>query len=670
MSHTKDLPGELEREYSAGTNRDAGASSNSSPSDLHLREESRWSVFEHARDAMVICNPEGTILKSNSQVERIFGYPRKELVGEKLAKLISNQQRISDAEGEDELSPAILSGIKHGVSGIRKDGTELPIEIRFAELNAEEGRLVIGIIRDTTQNLATQSLQRQADYEKAISQITAKFINLPTERVDEEIINGLRALIGAVKAQRATVALHEEPAGDLLVTHACAAPGIPEFPKRFVRDLFPWLFEQILAKGETVNIANSESLPSSAVAEKRYMKTEGLTSCVAVPFRVGGNIIGGMSIDSFQEHETWDGAVVSLVQRTANVFANALSHKRADEKLRSAYKEIQTLKEQLEQENIYLREEIKLDYSHHAVVGNSVAIRDVLRKAEQVARTDTTVLVLGETGTGKELIARTIHELSSRNKRPMVKTNCAALPATLIESELFGREKGAYTGALAREIGRFELAHESTIFLDEIGELPPEVQSKLLRVLQEGEFERLGSAKTIKVNVRVIAATSRNLDQMVKEGKFREDLYYRLNVFPIILPPLRDRAEDIPALVWHILNEFGKRMGRKIEGVQSSTMKEFQRYSWPGNVRELRNVIERNLILNAGPVFKAELPAGETKASEQARSLEEVEAEYLRSVLRSTKWRVRGKGGAAEIVGLKPTTLESKLKKLSIQRPD
>ena len=217
-------------------------------------------------------------------------------------------------------------------------------------------------------------------------------------------------------------------------------------------------------------------------------------------------------------------------------------------------------------------------------------------------------MILGETGTGKELIARTIHELSRRNNRALVKTNCAALPATLIESELFGREKGAYTGALAREIGRFELADRSTIFLDEIGELPPETQSKLLRILQEGEFERLGSSKTIKVNVRVIAATSRDLPAMVKEGKFRPDLFYRLNVFPIVVPPLRERVEDIPEIVWHILEEFGTRIGRTVDGVQASTMQKFQKYAWPGNVRELRNVIERNLILNTGPIFKADIP--------------------------------------------------------------
>lgn len=251
----------------------------------------------------------------------------------------------------------------------------------------------------------------------------------------------------------------------------------------------------------------------------------------------------------------------------------------------------------------------------------------------------------------------------------MVKINCASLPAALIESELFGREKGAYTGALAREIGRFELADKSTIFLDEIAELPTELQPKLLRVLQEGEFERLGSPKTMRVDVRIIAATNRNLDALVKEGKFREDLLYRLNVFPIVVPPLREHREDIPAIMSQILNDLSKRMGHSIEGVHASTMREFQKYSWPGNVRELRNVIERSLILHSGaPIFRAELPNTPQDKKTSSRRLDDVESEHLRNVLQSTHWRVRGRGGAAEVLGLKPTTLEAKMKRLGILR--
>ena len=286
-----------------------------------------------------------------------------------------------------------------------------------------------------------------------------------------------------------------------------------------------------------------------------------------------------------------------------------------------------------------------------------------------MAPTDSAVLIFGETGTGKELIARTIHDLSKRRARPMVKVNCAAMPATLIESELFGREKGAYTGALSREIGRFELADRSTIFLDEIGEMPVELQAKLLRVLQDGEFERLGSSRTLRVDVRVIAATNRDLQAAVKEGRFRQDLYYRLSVFPIQIPPLRNRREDIQALVWHLLRDQCARMGRDVKSIHHATLKAFQQYSWPGNVRELRNLIERYLILNPGPVFRAEVPEmGETPAP-AGQQLDEVERLHIVQVLQRTRWRIRGKGGAGEHLGLKPTTLEARMKKLGIVRP-
>jgi formate hydrogenlyase transcriptional activator len=313
-------------------------------------------------------------------------------------------------------------------------------------------------------------------------------------------------------------------------------------------------------------------------------------------------------------------------------------------------------------------EDVKATYCHPAIVGNSAVLLKVLAQVKQVAPTDSAVLILGETGTGKELFAQTIHELSNRAQRPMVKINCAALPASLIESELFGREKGAYTGALAREIGRFEMADKSTLFLDEIGDLPMELQAKLLRVLQEGEFERLGSPKTLRVDVRVIAATNRNLHAMMKEGKFREDLFYRLSVFPILLPPLRERAQDIPALTWHILSDLGKRMGRSVRGVHASTMDSFCRYSWPGNIRELRNVIERSLIMNDEPVFRAEMVDLVMRSHPKLGSLDEMIFAYTRNVLQETRWRVRGPGGAAEVLGLKPTTLEARMKKMGLSR--
>ena len=337
-------------------------------------------------------------------------------------------------------------------------------------------------------------------------------------------------------------------------------------------------------------------------------------------------------------------------------------------RLLAANEQIRTMKEDLEREHVSYKHEVKLESSHDEIVGRSQALLRVLVSAEQVAATDSAVLLLGETGSGKELIARAIHKNSKRGTRPIVNVNCAALPASLVENELFGRERGAYTGALTREIGRFELANHSTIFLDEVGELPLELQAKLLRVLQEGEFERLGSSKTIHVDVRLIAATSRDLEAAVREGKFREDLFYRLNVFPIRVPPLRERRDDIPMLTWHFLQMLGARMGRDVSSVRASTMKAFQAYAWPGNVRELRNVIERSLIIHQGPIFEADLPEGAGVSSVVGTKIEEVDRDHIFRILERTGWRVRGPGGAAEALGLKPTTLEARMKKLGIVR--
>ena len=639
---------------------------------LPIVQQSFSVLFENAPDAMVICDANGCILRVNSEMEQLFGYQRHELVGERVEKLLPDRLRHAHEQyrhiyAANPKSRAMSDSPK--IWGLRKDGSEVHLEISLNPIESDGGFLLYGIIRDKSDWVSAEIFRRRAEFERALSELTAKFVNLQMAFVDKEIRNGLEAISGALGADRAAVALIQENSGDFLSTYAWAAPGIPEFPRQFLRDVFPWLVEQVLSNQAT--LLRLKDAPPEAHCERAYMKSVGAHLSLVVPFRVGGKIIGAMSCDCFgSEDQPWDEVTLSRFQAAADVLANALGQKEANEKLNSAYIEIQQLREKLEKENLYLREEIKLEHSHHSILGESPAIRSVLKKAEQVARTDSTVLILGETGTGKELIARTIHEMSACSKHVMVKTNCAALPATLIESELFGREKGAYTGALAREIGRFELADQSTIFLDEVGEIPLEVQSKLLRILQDGQFERLGSSKTSHVNVRVIAATNRDLEAMVKEGKFREDLFYRLNVFPIHIPPLRERTEDIPALVRHILEELCKRMGRNIEGIQTRTMQCFQRYSWPGNVRELRNVIERNLILNTGNIFRAETQELEQKPNLQMRPFDEIESEYFRSILQAAKWRVRGKGGASEILGLKPTTLEARMKKLGIHRPD
>ncbi len=355
--------------------------------------------------------------------------------------------------------------------------------------------------------------------------------------------------------------------------------------------------------------------------------------------------------------------------RLMGVSLDISERKQMEEQLRVRLEEIESLKQKLEKENIYLREEIEVKSMHGEIVGQSPAIRRVLSQVEQVARTDATVLIEGETGTGKELLARAIHRMSDRKKRPLVMVNCASLPPTLVESELFGREKGAYTGAMTRMTGRFELADGATLLLDEIGELPLEVQAKLLRVLEQGYFERLGSTQMMKVDVRIIAATNQNLARQVTAGRFRKDLYFRLNVFPINLPPLRERAEDIPQLAWTFVKQYEKKMGKRVDHISHKSMLYLKRYAWPGNIRELRNVIERALIMSSGRTLEVYPPHGTIAENPEDLNLKDVERRHITGVLQQTGWRLSGQGGAAEILGLKRTTLQSKMKKLGIRRP-
>jgi transcriptional regulator with GAF, ATPase, and Fis domain len=357
------------------------------------------------------------------------------------------------------------------------------------------------------------------------------------------------------------------------------------------------------------------------------------------------------------------------VVKTFGVLRDITERRRREEALRQSYAEIERLKDRLQAESDYLKAEIKVVHPNGEITGQSAAIQKVLRQVAQVGPTDSSVLLSGETGSGKELVAKAIHRLSPRKGRLMVKVNCAALPSGLIESELFGREKGAYTGAMTRQIGRFEVADGSTLFLDEIGELSLELQAKLLRVLERGEFERLGSPRTIKVDVRVIAATNRDLAEEIRKGRFREDLFYRLNVFPIRVPPLRERAEDIPLLVWTFLEEVSSRMGKKITQVPRKTMETLQRHRWPGNIRELRNVVEHGAILTTGETLRVPLLDDAAPIETPQRTLADSERDLIIRALESRAWHVKGPKGAASALGLNPSTLYSRMKKLGIRPP-
>jgi formate hydrogenlyase transcriptional activator len=395
-----------------------------------------------------------------------------------------------------------------------------------------------------------------------------------------------------------------------------------------------------------------------------YLLAEGVKSLCCVPLLSHNQTFGALNVGR-QRDDAFVPEDVELLNQVAQQIAIAVENG-------LAYREIAELKEKLNKEKLYLESEIKTDYDFEDIIGHSATLKRVLKQVEIVAPTDSTVLILGETGTGKELMARAIHDRSSRRERTLVKLNCAAIPTGLLESELFGHERGAFTGAIAQKVGRFELADGGTLFLDEVGDIPLELQSKLLRVLQEQEFERLGGTRTIKVNVRLLAATNRDLARMVAEKEFRSDLYYRLNVFPLTLPALRDRREDIPSLVRYFAQKFARRMKKTIDTISAEAMSALAEYSWPGNVRELENVIERATILSQGGELQLSLDRMASKAnleSHPVETLESAERAHIMRALQAAHWIIGGPQGAAAKLGMKRTTLQSKMQKLSIVRP-
>lgn len=516
--------------------------------------------------------------------------------------------------------------------------------------------------------LSSETLIDRLCFENMLSSLSASFINLPDTEVDDRICIALRQIGEFADVDEAFLFQFKASATDTGVTHSWYRSGqIREFNFEAdqILELFPWAAGKF-KNNEPVIFSALGQLPVDASIERAYLENVGLKASVVIPLIFDNELRGLLFVQSFEEKH-WQAHFVQQIHLAAQVLFGALQRKAADQKLQAALTNISELKEQLEAENVMLQQEIQTQSNHDEIVGSSPEMKRVITQAEQVAPLDSTVLIQGETGTGKELVSNLIHKLSQREDRKMIRVNCAALPATLIEAELFGREKGAYTGAASKQVGRFELANGSTIFLDEIGELPLELQAKLLRVLQDGEFERLGSTQTVKVDVRVIAATNRNLTRLVEDGQFREDLYYRLNVFPITVPPLREHRMDIPALVWSFVRQYSETMGKSIDMINKNTMKHLQAYAWPGNVRELGNVIERAMILSQGGTLAVKIDTGDSQ-QQIGQTLAEIEAGHISSILGQTGWRIRGEGGAAQILDMNPCTLESRMKKLGIKR--
>jgi len=531
--------------------------------------------------------------------------------------------------------------------------------VEFLQLVA---RQVAVAVDNALSHQAAQALQLQLEHERDRLRLLLDLNNRVVSTLDlRQLFRAISASVRQVmECDYASVLLPEQGGKQLRV-----------YARDFDQGGESWQEEIVVtARGRPASqvLESGEPLVLDARALNRYgphlnLVAMGLKSVCVLPMMSRGRVIGTLNLGRLREGAFLQGDVEFLTQ-VANQVAigveNALD-----------YEQLAEARERLTEERKYLNEEIRTEYGFEAIIGESPALKRILKQAELVAPTGSTVLILGETGTGKEILARAIHDISPRRERTFVSVNCAAIPMGLLESELFGHEKGAFTGAIAQKIGRFELAHQGTLFLDELGDIPLELQPKLLRVLQEQEFERLGSTRTLHVDARVLAATSRDLTQMVEDREFRGDLYYRLNIFPILVPALRERPEDIPLLVAHFTDKYARRMDKRINNIPAETMEALKRYPWPGNVRELQNLVERATILTSGSTLQ--VPLSELRQAgmpRKARTLAESERDQIMRALREAQWVLGGPGGAAERLGLKRTTLFYKMRKLGITRPE
>ena len=650
---------------------------------LHDSEERVRLILDSAAEAIFGCDPEGTCLFCNPAAVRLLGYhDPSELLGKNMHAL-EHHTRADGRPYPIEECP-IYIGFQNG-QGVhrddevywRKDGTCFPVEF-WSHPIFREGRTlgaVITFVDITERKQAEEALRKSEERSHILLEINNAIItNLTQDALLHSVAETLRRLIPFNKA--AFTLYNPERDTFRVVTEGLRSnyfrDGL-EFDRK--QSVAGWVFEH-RRPALRRNLEKEQQYPND-----RRLLADGIKSHCVVPLIVRGRCLGTLHVASETTNQ-YSEADAEFLQEVANQVALAVENM-------NTYEEIAALKVRLEKENVYLQEEIRTEHNFEEIVGNSPALLSVLRKVEQVAPTDSTVLIYGETGTGKELIARAIHNRSARKDRALVKVNCSAISAGLVESELFGHVKGAFTGALERRVGRFELADGGTIFLDEIGELPLETQVKLLRVLQEQEFEPVGSSRPLHVNVRVVAATNRNLWEAVGAGLFRSDLFYRLNVFPLELPPLRERRSDIPQLVALCVSRFSRRFGKNIESVPQESMDRLTSYPWPGNVRELQNVMERAVVLSAGPTLRLdqdlvpvvasggglvtpEIIAPEASSADVPSSrlltLEEVERSHILAALQQAGGVVDGPGGAAKILNLHPNTLRHRMAKLGIKR--
>jgi formate hydrogenlyase transcriptional activator len=641
-------------------------------------------ILDSAAEAICGCDSTGACLFANRSAARILGYgDPAELLGRNLHSL-EHHTRKDGTPYPIEDCPIYL-GFQTGESVHRddevfwrKDGTSFPVEY-WSHPVVQDGRTVGAVITfiDITERKRTEEvLRRREEQHRSLLQINNAIItNLTQEALLHSIYETLHQVIAF---DRCAITLYQ-PEKDTFRFLAVEGELLSDYFQTGLEDRrtetsVGWVYDHQQSR------ACGSLSDSAQFANERRLAAEGIQSICVVPLILHGKCIGTLSFVS-RERDRYTKQETLFLQEVANQIVLAIRNMQS-------YDEIAILKARLEKENVYLREELRAEHNFEEIVGNSPALLKALRDVEQVAPTDSTVLIYGETGTGKELIARAIHSRSARSGRALVNVNCSAISAGLVESELFGHVKGAFTGALDRRIGRFELANGGTIFLDEIGELNLDTQVKLLRVLQEREFEPVGSSRTMRVEVRVIAATNRNLREAVEAGRFRADLFYRLNVFPIEVPPLRERRSDIPKLVAFNLSRLSKRFGKKIDGVSRESMENILNYSWPGNIRELQNVIERAVIVSTEPIIRLDrdlIPVTAVKAAEsqdartperdqmdpehamELLTLSEVERNHILAALHKAGGKIEGSMGAAKILDLHPNTLRHRIQKLGIR---
>jgi formate hydrogenlyase transcriptional activator len=614
-----------------------------------------------------------------------------------LMKKIHQGQPVAMSRVLDELPVDALSDRRH----VEITGIKSSILLPFIVGGTVQGGLYFNTIRDyriwpqallrelehlgqilagaLERRKAFEQIQYSMRFDRLLYEISATYINLPAKDIVQFIQKDLGRIGSFLNAERCLFYLSggKEGAFEINDTYNWWL----EEDGEHIRELQIWIrsnpgfydhFEYCFdkwSKGEIVKFTKLDELPTEAHKLKKIHERFGTRSWLSIPIFVGGAIVGALVVATIRTHRVWSEELIPRLRLFGEIFANAIKRKESEESLQRAFLEIKDLKRQIEADYIYLRDELTMEHNFEEIIGHSDALRSVLVKVEQVAPTDSAVLILGETGTGKELIARAIHHAGRRSDRPLIKVNCATLTPNLIESELFGHEKGAFTGADGRRVGRFELAHGATLFLDEIGELPLELQPKLLRVLQEGEFERLGGSHTIRADVRIIAATNRNLEKEVERGRFRSDLWYRLNAFPISIPPLRQRLEDIPLFVHHFVNIYGTKIGKRFNKIPKKAIERLERYAWPGNIRELENIIARAVITSEEGKLHIQVPESSFPEGQKQRTYKEMEKTFLLQVLETSGWKIEGRTGAAMMLDLKPSTLRNRMKKLHISRP-